>query len=146
MLQLVCHDPHMDLGARVLLALGAIIVFMNTVTTRRLWGSAIFERSQKIAQTVLIWIVPGSVIVVWNILREPRSDERDSTVGGAAVVLDWLLVSQVGTGHHGAAGGGAGGGDGGYDAGAHGGSGGDGGGSGGDGGGGSGGDGGAGGY
>ena len=41
---------------------------MNAVITRRLWASPIFERPQKIAQSVLIWLVPGSFVVVRQVL------------------------------------------------------------------------------
>jgi hypothetical protein len=96
----------MGLGGALLIAVGGLVVFMNTVTTRRLWASPIFETSQKVAQTVLIWLVPGSMAVVWNILREPRpGNESDVTVGGAALVVDWVLASQANAGHHGGAGG-----------------------------------------
>jgi hypothetical protein len=97
----------MGLRGAVLLVAGVVIVFANVVTTRRLWASAIFETLQKVAQTVLMWLVPGSAIVVWNVLREPRiGSEPDPTTGGAAfVVTDWLLGSSENSGHHGSDGG-----------------------------------------
>jgi hypothetical protein len=42
----------------------AVLVAANVVITRRLWRSPLFERSQKIAQTALIWLVPGSCVFV----------------------------------------------------------------------------------
>jgi hypothetical protein len=106
----------MGLGGALLVAVGVVVVFINAITTRRLWASAIFETSQKVAQTLLIWLVPGSVAVVWNILREPRlGNEEDSTAGGAALVVDWVLAAHANASHHGGAGGHhAGGGDGGH--------------------------------
>jgi hypothetical protein len=47
-----------------------VVVVANVATTRRLWASAIFERPQKIAQSILLWLVPGSVFVVRAVLRE----------------------------------------------------------------------------
>jgi hypothetical protein len=97
----------MGLGGALLLVAGLVIAFANVVTTRRLWASAIFETSQKVAQTALMWLVPGSVIVVWNVLREPGlGSEPDPTTGGAAVlVTDWLLGSSGDSGRPGSVGG-----------------------------------------
>jgi len=102
-----CEDRGVGPAGAFLLVAGVVIVFANVVATRRLWTSAIFETSQKVAQTVLMWLVPGSVIVVWNVLREPRiGDQPDPTAGtGAAfVVTDWLLGAARYSGHHGGAG------------------------------------------
>jgi hypothetical protein len=78
----------MGLAGALLLVAGVVIAFANVVATRRLWASEIFERSQKVAQTVLMWLVPGSVIVVWNVLREPRmGNQPDPTAGGAATFM-----------------------------------------------------------
>jgi hypothetical protein len=107
----------MGLGGALLLAIGVVVVFVNAVTTHRLWASPIFETSQKIAQTLLIWLIPGSVAIVWNILREPRlGNEGDSTAGGgAALVVDWVLASHANASYHGGDGGHpSGGGEGGH--------------------------------
>ena len=45
----------MGLGGALLLAVGLVVAFMNAVTTRRLWASTIFETSQKVAQTIIMW-------------------------------------------------------------------------------------------
>ena len=132
----------MGLGGALLVVTGVVVVFVNVVATLRLWRSAVFERPQKVAQTILMWLVPGSVIIVWNLLGEPRiGGQRDATAGGIAfVATDWLLGSPAyhrsNAGHHNTGGDGGGydgnhgnaghGGGGGYDGG--GGSGGDGGG------------------
>jgi hypothetical protein len=65
-----------------LVAVGVAVAVANIVTTRSLWRSPIFERSQKVAQTALIWIVPGSFVVVRHLLREPARviDFADPTV------------------------------------------------------------------
>jgi hypothetical protein len=103
----VCQDRDMGLGGALLLVAGFAIVFANVVTTRRLWASAIFETSQKVAQTALMWLVPGAAIVVWNVLREPRlgSQPDPTTAGAAFLVTDWLLGSSGDSRHHGSAGG-----------------------------------------
>ena len=62
---------------------GLIVAAVNAVTTRSLWRSPMFERSQKAAQTVLIWLFPGSFAVVQHLLREPSNrpaDDNDPTV------------------------------------------------------------------
>lgn len=50
----------------------------NAVVTTRLWRSSMFERSQQIAQTVLLWVLPGAAIVVNWFLREPSREEATS--------------------------------------------------------------------
>lgn len=110
----VCKDRGMGLGGVVLVGIGLVVVFMNVVATRRLWASPIFEASQKVAQTILMWLIPGGVFVVWSVLREPRiGSPRDATAGGATFVVDWLMSSRASGGHHGSDGGHHGGGDGG---------------------------------
>lgn len=49
--------------------LGLALVVVNARGTRRIWRSRVYERGQLIAQTVLIWVVPGSVFVVLGILE-----------------------------------------------------------------------------
>jgi uncharacterized membrane protein YgcG len=99
----LCNDRVMGLGGALLLVAGLVIVLANVVTTRLLWASPIFETSQKIAQTVLVWLVPGGAIVVWNVLREPRigSQSDPATAGAAFIVTDWLFGSRGEPGHHG---------------------------------------------
>src|ERR1051325_10636243 len=81
----------------VLLGLVLALVFVNLVTTRRLWASAVYETSQQVAQTVLLWLIPGSFIVVWYFLREPRAD----TQSGPAAAADWLSGAREGSTHTG---------------------------------------------
>lgn len=59
---------------------GLAIVLANLVTGRRLWANQTFERSQKIAQTIMMWLIPGSVIVVRYLLNPPPEDTDDPTV------------------------------------------------------------------
>lgn len=81
------------------LALAGVVVFVvNASTTRRLWRSQMFERSQKIAQTVLVWMLPGSFLVVRHLLAEPRpASPGDPTVENGTREFD---LSAIPT-HHG---------------------------------------------
>ena len=54
----------MRLGFWVVCGVAGLVAAINAVTTKRLWASPIFERPQKIAQSVLLWLIPGSVVVV----------------------------------------------------------------------------------
>jgi hypothetical protein len=64
---------------------GVLLVGANALTTRQLWSSPAFEGSQKIAQTALIWLLPGSCLVVRHFLGEPhRGSNDDSTAGKGA--------------------------------------------------------------
>ena len=60
----------MPLWALLACGIGAVVAIVNVRTTRRLWASQMFERPQKIAQTVLLWIVPGSFVLVRSVLGE----------------------------------------------------------------------------
>jgi cytochrome c-type biogenesis protein CcmH/NrfF len=61
---------------------GLVVTVANTLTTRRLWSSVMFERPQKIAQTILMWLVPGTFLVVRHFLFAPRRRPTDdSSVG-----------------------------------------------------------------
>jgi hypothetical protein len=57
--------------------LGVAVAVANVVTMRSLWVSPIFEKSQKVAQSALIWIVPGAFVVVRHLLREPAGATHD---------------------------------------------------------------------
>jgi hypothetical protein len=54
---------------------------LNAYATRRLWRSAAFERSQQVAQTILIWTVPGFVALTMLATREPPRHRRDGAGG-----------------------------------------------------------------
>jgi len=53
-----------------------VLVSGNVFVTRRLWQSGLYERSQKIAQTALLWLVPGGAIFVNRIMQGDRQDAR----------------------------------------------------------------------
>ena len=76
-------------------ALGAAVLFANLVATRLVWRSELFETSQKVAQTVFLWLVPGGVFLVWGVLRESKpGPQRDRAIAGVTFAVDWF----VGTG------------------------------------------------
>jgi len=52
---------------------GAVSAVANLIVLRSLWVSPLYERSQKIMQTMLVWLVPGSAVFVWRLLRDPAS-------------------------------------------------------------------------
>ena len=59
-------------GAAVL---GIALALWNARVTARIWRSAVYERGQLIAQTAIIWLVPGSAFAVAAVLKggSPRS-------------------------------------------------------------------------
>ena len=62
--------------------LGALLMILNVLTLRRLWTSPVYDTSQRVLQTVLLWLLPGSVFFVRHILadkREPPSDDPTAT-------------------------------------------------------------------
>jgi hypothetical protein len=52
-----------------LVAAAVALATLNTVVTVRLWRSAFYERGQKVAQTALLWLVPGAFTVVQSLMR-----------------------------------------------------------------------------
>jgi len=113
------------MSAGVLVAAGSVaaLVAANVITTRRLWASSIFEAGQKIAQTVLVWLVPGSFFLVRHVLGEQRarrafnssdptqSPDRRSPYGDAAAWTHHHSWDTSGGGSHGGGFGDGGGGD-----------------------------------
>ena len=90
----------------MLCGIAAFVVVVNLVTLRRLWASPIFERPQKIAQTILLWVVPGSFLAVRYVLREQRVRRSvDPTTGAAILVWENAWNSLPGGGHDGSFGG-----------------------------------------
>lgn len=64
-----------------------LLVAVNIVTMRRLWASPIFERPQKIAQSALLWLLPGSFVFVRYALEDylpgrPGDVDDPTSVGG----------------------------------------------------------------
>jgi hypothetical protein len=61
---------------------GLAVAVANGLTTRALWSSPMFDRSQKIAQTVLIWLVPGLFAVTRHLVHAmaDSGDASDPTV------------------------------------------------------------------
>jgi hypothetical protein len=61
--------------------LGLALALWNARVTARIWRSAVYERGQVIAQTAIIWLVPGSAFAVAAVLNgaSPRR-ALDSTV------------------------------------------------------------------
>jgi hypothetical protein len=59
----------MGLQTACLMGIGAAVAAANAFTTRALWASPMFERSQKVAQTVLIWVLPGSFVFTRHFVR-----------------------------------------------------------------------------
>jgi hypothetical protein len=72
--------------------LGLAVVSVNATVTRRVWRSGIYERRQLIAQTTLIWLLPGAALVVAAILKDeaprrapdPTASNPDTPNGNAA--------------------------------------------------------------
>jgi hypothetical protein len=65
---------------------GLVLAIGNAVVMVRLWRSQMYERPQQIAQTVVLWLLPGSAIVVNWFLREPSRESlaADPTVSNSA--------------------------------------------------------------
>jgi len=100
-------------GSIVVWGVAGALTAMNAVITRRVWASPIFERPQKIAQSVLIWLIPGSFVLVRQVLagHEPRRliDSSDATAGNEGG-LGYGGSIETGGHHSWDAGGGGGGG------------------------------------
>jgi hypothetical protein len=49
--------------------IGLAVTLLNVWATSRLWRAGLHERAQLLAQTILMWLVPGTAIVVMLALR-----------------------------------------------------------------------------
>ena len=52
------------------------LAVVNLRGTLRIWRSGVYERGQLIAQTLLIWAIPGSVFAVMHVLKAIAPDAR----------------------------------------------------------------------
>jgi hypothetical protein len=54
------------------------LALLNLRGTLRIWRSGVYERGQLVAQTALIWLIPGAVFLVLGVLKSgsasPSSD------------------------------------------------------------------------
>jgi hypothetical protein len=98
--QPLCENRNVIVLEAVFVALGALVVAMNVVVLRRLWASAMFDRGQKIAQTVLLWLLPGSVFLVWAVVREPAAGGRRDRIDEVIDVLAGADDVGAPGGHH----------------------------------------------
>jgi hypothetical protein len=55
---------------------GAALAAANVRSTVRLWKCDAFERPQKIAQTVLLWTIPGTFAVVNHFVADAEGEAR----------------------------------------------------------------------
>ena len=85
-----------------LAGVAGVLALLNAFTTRRLWISQEFERSQKVAQTILLWLVPGAFLVVRHLLRDSRPERTgDPTARPVDSAIDPATIEHDhGTGHH----------------------------------------------
>jgi hypothetical protein len=69
-----------------------ILATANVVVTRRLWRSAAYERGQRIAQTLLIWLVPGGALFVNRVMSADDHYDRSIDPTGphtSGPQVDW---------------------------------------------------------
>ena len=58
------------MGSTLAAVLGFVLLVYNARATWLLWRAEDFERSQKIAQTAFVWLVPViGAVVVMNVLK-----------------------------------------------------------------------------
>ena len=58
---------------------GIALATLNVWGTLRIWRSGVYENGQLVAQTVLIWILPGAAIAIVSLLSGDRARHDDST-------------------------------------------------------------------
>src|SRR5262245_55117483 len=71
---------------------GLVLAILNIVSTIRLWRSSQYERFQKVAQTLLTWLVPGFAVAVMLMLGNDR--RKSSTVDSGASdpgINPWIM-------------------------------------------------------
>ncbi|HTB59813.1 MAG TPA: hypothetical protein VLC06_18205 [Polyangia bacterium] len=60
--------------------LGLTLVASNVRATIWVWTSPALERPQKIAQTILVWLLPGAFLAIRYELNPPPEPVSDPTV------------------------------------------------------------------
>jgi hypothetical protein len=56
---------------------GVFLATWNIVVTKRLWHSPMYERPQRIAQTTIMWLVPGMAFFVnWLLMGMPEKSPQ----------------------------------------------------------------------
>jgi hypothetical protein len=81
----------------------AWIFIANLRTMRPLWTSPALERSQRIAQTILMWLVPGAYLVIRAIVLPQRPGARSDPTSYPNVGTDYRGYANIdhpGNGHH----------------------------------------------
>jgi hypothetical protein len=63
--------------------LGIALVAWNAKVTARIWRSGMYERGQLLAQTVIIWLIPGSAFGVAAVLKGGAVRAQDSTASNS---------------------------------------------------------------
>jgi hypothetical protein len=87
------------LGACIALT-ATMHVAANVIVGRRLWRSAFFERSQKIAQTVLMFLIPGAFVLVRLALRDSTLERAAGTELDPTASNGPGYFTDNGTGYH----------------------------------------------
>jgi hypothetical protein len=94
-----------------LIGVGALIAIGNVVAMRRIWASPLLETSQKIAQTIFIWLLPGTFLAMRFLLgAPPRRASLSAPLADTFDASAYLGHGQYGPdgGHHGGFDGGGG--------------------------------------
>ena len=91
----------MTVESFVVCGVAGVVAVVNAVTMRRLWASQAVERPQRIAQSLMLWLIPGSFLVVRHFLgdhlRRGRSlADGDTTSGDSGGGEPW----DTGANHH----------------------------------------------
>lgn len=78
-----------DMDRRIVLevlgvAFGLLLVAFNLAAMRRIWTTPELERPQRIAQTILVWLLPGAFVAVRYELDPPPEPANDPTVSKVA--------------------------------------------------------------
>lgn len=61
-------------------AIGLTLLASNVRATYWVWTSQALERPQKIAQTILVWLLPGAFLAIRYELNPPPEPDSDPTV------------------------------------------------------------------
>lgn len=56
----------------ILIGLGLVILCMNVYATVRIWRDHYLERTQRIVQSIIVWLLPiiGALVALWSMREE----------------------------------------------------------------------------
>lgn len=80
-----------------------VLMAGNALVTWRVWRNDSYERGQKIGQTLLVWLIPGSALVVNGVMTfggRASRDQDPTGPHGTGPEVEWDIIRDEALPHH----------------------------------------------